>query len=226
MLLFLENLDGAPAWIKAKSKRERVQRWLVNQRNSKDTLVIIDARTTNDVLALVAWALVFVSNERSSRKCSVVHEVATWALMPEIILGIQLEAELGGYFEEVYAWYCCPGPLNKRICFRMLEIFDIYLGFELPWWNEAVTGPVSKLPKTMKYLEEPFEGDELDFRRKQIMQGLDAGREELILVTTKYFSAHHSCYFSSVTTSTAPRSCELCLHFRARARSTMIMSTQ
>ncbi len=179
-------MAGATESVRVTSKRERVQRWLVNQRNSKDTLSMIAARTTDDVSAVVAWALVFANESRSSWKIRVGREVATWVMMPEIMLGLQFEAEIGSYFEEVYAWHNRPGPLNKRSGFRMLEIFDLYLGFELPWWNQVTADPASKLPKTMKYLEENFHGEEKEFRRKQIMRGLNAGREELITMTTKY----------------------------------------
>ncbi len=67
-----------------------------------------------------------------------------------------------------------------------MEIFDLYLGFELPWWNEANAVTDSKLPKTMKYLEENFEGEEKEFPWRQIMRGLEAGRKELLKMTTKY----------------------------------------
>ena len=113
-------------------------------------------------------------------------EIAVWAMMPEIILGLHFEAELGAYFEEVYAWHNRTGPLNKRSGFRMKEIFDIYLGFEVPWWNEATNAPESKLPKTMQYFTDNFEADNKEFRRQQIMRGLNFGREELIKMTTKH----------------------------------------
>lgn len=106
--------------------------------------------------------------------------------MPEIMLALYFEAELGTYFEEVYAWHNRSGPLSKQSDFRMMEMFDLYLGFEVPWWNEAVTTPESKLSITMKYLEEYFKGEEKEFRRKQLLRGLDAGQEELIKMTTKH----------------------------------------
>ena len=179
-------MEGATTSVHVKTKREREQRWLVNQRNSKDTLKMINAETADGVSALVAWALLFANESRAPWKRRVGKEVATWTMMPEIMLGLHFEAELGVYFEEVYAWHNRAGPLNSRSGFRMLEIFDLYLGFELPWWNKAASLPESKLPNTMMYLEENFEGDEKEFRHKQLVRGLAAGREELIMMTTKY----------------------------------------
>ena len=132
-------------------KRERIQRWLVNQHNAAKTLEMMETRTTDGVPSLVAWALTFANESRSDWKKRVGQEIATWLSMPSIILGLQFEAELGSLFEEIYAWHNRTGPLYKRSGFRMMEIFDLYFGFEVPWWNEVVEDPASKLPKTMKY---------------------------------------------------------------------------
>ena len=68
----------------------------------------------------------------------------------------------------------------------MLEMFQLYLGFEVPWWNEVLSNPESKLPKTMACLAATFFGDELVFRRNQIMRGLKKGHQERMKMTTKY----------------------------------------
>ena len=68
----------------------------------------------------------------------------------------------------------------------MMELFQVYFGFEVPWWNEVVENPESKLPKTMKYLRQNFTPDEFDFRLIQIRQGLGKGRDEMIKMTTRY----------------------------------------
>ena len=61
----------------------------------------------------------------------------------------------------------------------------MYFKFELPYWNVACADPASKLTKTMVYIERHFEGDELELRRTQIRRGLEAGRKELVKMTTK-----------------------------------------
>ena len=68
----------------------------------------------------------------------------------------------------------------------MMELFDLYLGFEVPWWNEATTSPKLKMPKTMKYLEDNFSGKEYELCKVQIMHGLSKGRDEMIKMTTRY----------------------------------------
>ena len=49
-----------------------------------------------------------------------------------------------------------------------------------------LSDPEFKLPKTMAYLAATFSGDELVFRRNQIMRGLKKGHNEMTKMTTKY----------------------------------------
>jgi hypothetical protein len=35
---------------------------------------------------------------------------------------------------------------------------------EVPWWNGAVDNPASKMPNTMKFSEDNFDGEEYVFR--------------------------------------------------------------
>jgi hypothetical protein len=127
-----------------------------------------------------------IANEKDGWLRTVGAEVAMWLQMPELILGLHFEAELGNYFEEVMDWHNRTGPINTRSGFRLEEMFYLYFDFKVPWWNSAVTDPATVMPKTMKYLEENFEGEDLIFRRSQIQQGLNKGRDELILMTEKY----------------------------------------
>jgi hypothetical protein len=116
-----------------KTWRERQQRWLVNQRNAKHILAMLQHMTPDGKVALIEWALHYYNNKPSDGWQRVAGgEIATWLQMPEIILGLHFESELGEYFEVVYAWHCRAGPIHTRSGFRMLEIFDLYFKFELP----------------------------------------------------------------------------------------------
>ena len=181
-----EVMEGADEDVRVTASRERTQRWLVNQRNAQRIWAMYGKKTKDGVPSLIAWALYFANNSRSTWKCRVGKEIATWLSMPAILLGLHFESELGIYFEEITAWHNRPGPINSRSGFRMMEVHSLYLSFEVPWWNEAVTNPASRIPKTMKFLEDNFQGDEYDFRRGQVMRGLKKGRDELMKMTTRY----------------------------------------
>ena len=58
-------------------------------------------------------------------------EVALWLSMPEIVLGLHFEAELGNYFEQTYAWNNRKGPFHKNSGFWLMDYFDYYFDFQL-----------------------------------------------------------------------------------------------
>lgn len=153
-----EAMSGTNKIVTMKTKRERVQRWLVNQqRNADYTLMMYYTHTLEGTSCLVVWALKFANESLEWIRC-VGQELATWLNMPAIILGLHFEAELGSYFKETMAWHNRPGPLSCQAGFCMMEIFDLLFGYQLPWWNQAVNkidNPSKcKLPKTMKYLHD------------------------------------------------------------------------
>ena len=84
---------------------------------------MLESLTHDGTPSLVAWALAFANQSCSTWKRRVGLEIATWLSMPELILGLQFEAELGTYFEEIYAWHNRTGPLGKRSGFHMMEMF-------------------------------------------------------------------------------------------------------
>jgi hypothetical protein len=51
----------------------------------------------------------------------------------------------------------------------MMQVHELYFGFELHWWNDTIDNPDTNLPKTMKYLEDNFDGDKYELRLKMIM---------------------------------------------------------
>ena len=135
---------------------------------------------------MVAWGLHFANTSRSGWKKSVGKKIAIWANIDSIRLGLHFEAEIGNYFEEIYAWYKRSGPINKRSGFRMMEVFDLYFGYKIPWWNSVNRNPQSKLPDTMQFLRDNFEGDDYQFWKSEIERGLKKGQEEMMEMTTHY----------------------------------------
>jgi len=177
-------MAGEPRSIRLRTWRERQQRWLVNQRFAKAILnMLLYIKHPCGSIFVVLWALYFANKNRSSWKARVGKELATWFSMPEIVLGLHFETEIGEYFEATTAWQNRPGPIHTSNGYRMMEVHDLYLDFELPWWNNAIENPRSSLPKTMAYLDKHFEGDDHARRLEQIMAGLKCGRDELIKMT-------------------------------------------
>jgi hypothetical protein len=154
-----------------KTKNERIQRWLVNQRNSTDLLHMMSLRSEDGESPLVTLALHY-ANTKTGLARTLGRELAVWLQMPIIkICLLSSESELGNYFEAVYAFHCRCGPIHTRSGFRMLELFNLFYGFEMPYWNNAVKDPSSAMPKTMKAIDELEDGDLRRFCRQQIDRG-------------------------------------------------------
>ena len=119
----------------------------------------------------------FTNNNRSTWKSRIGREIATWFLMPSVVIGFHFEVELGQYFEEVYAWYNRTGSHNLWSGFRMMKLHNLYFDWELPWWNQANSHPRLMIPTTMEYLETNFSGDDYAIRFNLIKRGLRKGQD-------------------------------------------------
>ena len=146
----------------------------------------LEATTANGFPSLVVWAMTFANDSRHDWKLHFEGYIALWLSMLPVFLGLKFQVELGSYFEEIYAWHNPNCPLNVRLGFRMLNIFDLYFGFEDPWWNEVVIAPETKLTRTIKYLRDKFYGDEYAFCFSQILRSLKKGKYEMIKMTNHY----------------------------------------
>ena len=49
-----------------------------------------------------------------------------------------------------------------------------------------MVAPESKLPETMRHLDEKFDGREREFRRANILRGLKKGNDEMLKMTTRH----------------------------------------
>ena len=168
------------------TRRERQQRWLVNQKFARWVVSLLKVKNRQGIMCLIAWGLWFFNFSRTDWKQTCGREVALWLSMPAIILALFFESELGNFFEQSYDRQNRPGPFHSRSRFRMMEVHDQFWGFDMAWWNASVDDPGRCMPNTMKYLEENFEGDELDMRRSQIIHGLTMGRDEMFKISKRY----------------------------------------
>ena len=108
--------------------------------------------------------------------------------MPTIRTALHFEAELGVYFAVVMSWNCRKGPLSDRAGFRMLEVHEFFFRFELPFWKKALTSPEISFPKTFASLDDIKDEALRQKKREQIETGIRAGYNELVKMSTHYFS--------------------------------------
>ena len=58
-------MAGSGVTVRLTTKREHVQRWLVNQRNARKTLEMMQTLTADGTPSLTAWALHYANKSRS-----------------------------------------------------------------------------------------------------------------------------------------------------------------
>jgi hypothetical protein len=101
---------------------------------------------------------------------------------------MHFESEIGSeFFEVVMKWHSRSGPIHTKPGFRMPDIFNLMLDFQIPWLNGAVECPDKFLPKTFEFLRVHFIGDQYDFRRKWIEMGLEAMRDKFVDYSSRYY---------------------------------------
>lgn len=181
-------LDGTGKKLTLKAWRERMQRWGVNQRAAAELIKQLSYPTLDGRNVMVEWTLYYANTMPSdSFQKRVGNELAVWYQMPQMKLALYFESKIGsGFFEPVMKWHSRSGPIHAKPGFRMPEIFNLLLDFQIPWLNGAVDKPDEYLPDTFGYLQDNFEDDEYNFRRKWLIAGLAAMREKFIDISSRY----------------------------------------
>ena len=164
-----------------------MQRWLVNQRSCQ--------RILKELPVYYRWATMM--HERllvTNWRRRVAGEVARMLLLPEILVALHFEAELGLFFEQTMRWHSTPGELYCRAGFRMLEIHRLYHNYIIPWWQGAYESPKLRFPKTYEYLEHHIaDGVSRDRKKRQIEAGIKAGYMEQIKMVNELLRP--PCFF-------------------------------
>ena len=186
----MEIILGGQQQLKIKTMRERIQRWLVNQRNASWVLEALSIKLDDGSSALIQWARRIEKYTASSVVRQIARDVATMLIKPEIITGLYFESALGSYFEITLQWHAMPGELSERSGFRMMELHLFWFEFIMPWWQSALTKPESHFKEMFNYINSHVKEDD-DTRKLKIQQvkvGIQAGYNQIIKMTEMLFS--------------------------------------
>ena len=131
-------------------------------------------KTVDDKPALLVWAhkmmQLHTGNWRLAAK-----DVVEMLVMPNTMVGVYFEADLGRYFEVTMQWHAYPGELSTRSGFRVMELHQLYFDYIAPYWEEARLYPKKKLERTYNYLESEVDEVDQTKKREQIEKGLSKG---------------------------------------------------
>eukprot|EP00957_Ditylum_brightwellii_P075549 5741915-Ditylum_brightwellii.AAC.1 len=97
--------------------QERVQRWLANQQNASWIVETLDMKI-DEVPVLVIWSHTFGTHATTEAARLIAQDVVQMLMLPEIIVGLHFEREIGLYFEVTSKWHETLGSLSTHSGFR------------------------------------------------------------------------------------------------------------
>eukprot|EP00978_Attheya_sp_CCMP212_P020213 scaffold57562_cov32-Attheya_sp.AAC.1 len=183
-------LEDTDLHIHVHTERKRQQRWMVVQRMCQWIIDAMSIVTANGEPAMVAWAHAMVDYHDGYQK-QASKDVLVMLLMPDIVAALMFEADLGNYFEVTMKWHASPGELSTRPGFRVMELFQLYFDFMVPFWEEARTNPRTKTFKqTFEYIEANILDEAKKIRKiEQVLAGIAAAHKELLNMSKLLMSA-------------------------------------
>ena len=68
-------------------------------------------------------------------------DVVVMLCMPEILVALNFEREMGLYFEVTSRFHSQPGRLSGTPGFRAMEFHSLWFEFICPWWENSAQKP-------------------------------------------------------------------------------------
>ena len=173
-------LQDTDRHLKIKVVRERPQRWLANQRNASWVIEAMKIVTSDGTPALVSWALMSGNKTNLETTRLIANDVVQMLLMPEIMVALNFEREMGLYFEVTSKWHGSPGELCSRPGFRFLELHTLWFEFIAPWWNRSVSSTADNFSETLRSIENIADEDVRKTKHEQVTAEINAGYNKII----------------------------------------------
>jgi len=174
-------LEDSSKSIPIKTMRERVQRWLANQRNSSWVVETMKEKTDDGTPILVKWAHSCGDYATSENTRVISQDVVLMLSMPEILVALNFEREMGLYFEVTSRFHGQPGILSERPGFRSMELHSLWFEYVCPWWESSVHNPEEKnFRMTFECINTIANPELKDTKAKQVRAGILAGYNQII----------------------------------------------
>jgi len=85
-------------------------------------------------------------------------------------------------------WHSQRGVVGKTPGFRMLELPSFFLDFEAPFWPHALQEPEVRFKRTFDAIAKIPEEEERNLKRRQVLEGIEAGYNKLIHTSKSFLS--------------------------------------
>jgi len=183
--------DSSCKWV-PKPMRERDTRWLTNGRAAENILVgyYIQDENGTPFWVLLCHRLMHIYT-KSDFRYNRLKALAEQFLMPEMIFGLWVEAEVVKYFEESFGFHAGCGQIADSPGFRGLELFYEIFDHSFPWWQATLENPEARFPNTYKHIQETTTDKGLiemaEMKLAQLKEGIVAAHTELAKMYEKFF---------------------------------------
>eukprot|EP00957_Ditylum_brightwellii_P093091 7087460-Ditylum_brightwellii.AAC.1 len=101
-------------------------------------------------------------------------------MLPEIIVGLHFEREMGLYFEVTSKWHGTPGSLSTHYEFQLLELHALWFEFIAPWWKSSTTNLKKNFSKTFETVATIPDKDIRTMKNDQVVAGINASYNEIV----------------------------------------------
>ena len=174
-------MENSSTTITIKTMRERVQRWLANQRNSSWVVETLEEKSDDDTPVLIQWAHSCGDYSTSELTRVIAKDVVEMLLMPEILVALNFEREMGLYFEVTSKFHGQPGTLSDRPGFRAMELHTFWFEFVCKWWEGARLEPEKKhFKQTFECINTIANNELRVMKTEQVKAGIEAGYNHII----------------------------------------------
>ena len=174
-------MENSSTTITIKTMRGRVQRWLANQRNSSWVVETLEEKSDDNTPVLIQWAHSCGDYSTSELTRVIAKDVVEMLLMPEILVALNFEREIGLYFEVTSKFHGQPGTLSDRPGFRAMELHTFWFEFVCKWWEGARLEPEKKhFKQTFECINTIANNELRVMKTEQVKAGIEAGYNQII----------------------------------------------
>ena len=129
---------------------------------------------------LIRWA--HLCGELSSDNGRVISEdILRMLHMPEIMVALTFERDMGLYFAVTSRWHGSPGSLGERPGFRSMELHTLWFEFVCPWWTNTMTSSETRnFRSTFAAINTISDESIQQMKKEQVVAGINAGYKQIV----------------------------------------------
>ena len=185
-------LKNSSTTIAIKTLRERVQRWLANQRNSSWVVEIMQEKDEDGTPILIKWAHSCGDYQSTEMAITISKDVVAMLFMQEILVALNFERVMGLHFEVTSRFHNQPGRLSSRPGFRAMILHSLWFKFVCPWWESSVLQKPEddKFKNTFRCINTIGNPRMRKIKTEQVKTGILTGYKQIIKLAQFFYQLY------------------------------------